>query len=46
MAATNVYVVEGDGWRMLTHHASHEGDAADEPAAPEPAPAPPGRTLH
>ena len=25
MAATNVYVLEGDGWRMLMHHASHEG---------------------
>lgn len=33
MAATNVYVFEGDGWRMLVHHASHEGGSPlEEPA--------------
>ena len=46
MAATNVYVVEGGGWRMLMHHASHEGGSpAGDADRDDPGP-PPGRTLH
>ena len=55
MTATNVYVLESEGWRLLVHHASHEsgspldagsdeGDGTDGAEAPEPVPA--GRTLH
>ena len=52
MAATNVYVVEGGGWRMLVHHASHEGGSpleaeGDGPDEEAPGAGPPaGRTLH
>ncbi len=28
MVSTNIYHVEGDGWRMLLHHASPEPDSA------------------
>ena len=30
LAATNVYALEADGWRLLMHHASHEGGPPDE----------------
>lgn len=57
MAATNVYVLQGEGWRLLMHHASHEGGSpaagggdgpdgdGDDGGGPEPG-APSGRTLH
>ncbi len=50
LAATNVYVYQHDGWRMLMHHASHEsGSPLEQPATEEQRRAvrvPRKRTLH